>query len=474
MPSLKSIFFILITLNLIHESKAQTVINGDFEMHQAVTSRANLTNQEYNNLVDYSYSFGTYNGPGPNGGQMDLLTHLSGWSDSAFSGSWFVSFTAPGDEISLELSDSLYRGNWYTLTLYDRASRNGNGSPLVIGVSSNPKSFGSQIFVGDTPISGVWTKRTLSFQAPLTGKYITFTNQLPGVPPGSWTNLDLVEISNCVAGIELGPDLIVCDQDSIVIEGGNSSATYLWNDSSTNPFLVVHKTGEYWVEIQSPCGTARDTIKVQFSQKPNLDLGPDQRICTGDSILLELDTTFKKILWSNGKTGHQTSFSEEGWIWCRVENEYCSSVDSIRLKLENVSLELGNDTTLCEGENLVLSAVNSNSTYLWSTGTIDSILRVSTNNNIWVNVNNAYCGVLSDTISVKFLSIPNPKLKASDTICSGDTLIIKIPTTKFRSSVDKFSWVFSNGNSRRRKLLDYGTKWEVHNPGYTSNIPSRL
>ena len=60
---------------------------------------------------------------------------------------------------------------------------------------------------------------------------------------------------------------------------------------------------------------------------------------------------------------------------------------------------LGNDTTIIQGQTLILDAGNPGSDYLWSTGATTQILPVSLAGTYAVTVSN-YCGTDSDTIEV--------------------------------------------------------------------------
>ncbi len=60
---------------------------------------------------------------------------------------------------------------------------------------------------------------------------------------------------------------------------------------------------------------------------------------------------------------------------------------------------LGNDTTIQQGQTLILDAGNPGSDYLWSTGETTQTLPVSVTGTYSVNVSN-FCGADADTIEV--------------------------------------------------------------------------
>ena len=63
---------------------------------------------------------------------------------------------------------------------------------------------------------------------------------------------------------------------------------------------------------------------------------------------------------------------------------------------------LGNDTTILQGQTLMLDAANPGSEYLWSTGETTQTLPVSVSGTYTVNVSN-FCGADTDTIEVSVI-----------------------------------------------------------------------
>jgi hypothetical protein len=64
---------------------------------------------------------------------------------------------------------------------------------------------------------------------------------------------------------------------------------------------------------------------------------------------------------------------------------------------------LGNDTTIVEGQSLLLDARNPGATYLWSTGETTRMITVSNTGTYMVNVTNL-CGTDADTIEVSVIA----------------------------------------------------------------------
>ena len=176
--------------------QAQVLLNGDFENNTAVVDQINITNSMYNSLMSNSYAFGDWNGGGPNGGDMDIISSAT-YCDFAPHGLWYVALTSGGtDAISLELSLPLTVGESYLVTYFDRACPSiSAGPPLKFGVSLQNDNMGTVVHVADAPFqNGIWTTHSFTFVAPVAGSYLTVTCDSinSGTP---WTQLDAIYIT---------------------------------------------------------------------------------------------------------------------------------------------------------------------------------------------------------------------------------------------------------------------------------------
>jgi len=188
--------FILISITAIQiltnvsSSFAQQFLNGDFEKTSAPAGvdQINLSNDSFNSMMANSFAFGTY-------GDMDIINSAF-YSGAAQNGSWFVAFTGGGtDAISMELSSPLIAGKSYSISFWDKASSGFIPQEFQIGVSNDKSAFGTPVFTAEIPVTGVWTKRSFSFTAPLSGNYITV--QLAGANDISkWAQADNFSLSN--------------------------------------------------------------------------------------------------------------------------------------------------------------------------------------------------------------------------------------------------------------------------------------
>jgi gliding motility-associated-like protein len=126
-------------------------------------------------------------------------------------------------------------------------------------------------------------------------------------------------------------------------------------------------------------------------------------------------------------------FKKSGSYWLHANlNAGCTSYsDSIEVKVYNApsQINLGNDTTICPDNILLLNAGTGFASYTWNDGSADSIFKVSAPGNYFVAVQDG-CGiVLHDTIVVApHAPIPfNPLMDRFK--CNSDTLRLRMDTT---------------------------------------------
>ena len=115
-------------------------------------------------------------------------------------------------------------------------------------------------------------------------------------------------------------------------------------------------------------------------------------------------------------------------IYDRVLNS--SEVDSLYHEggWHLASVNLGNDTTLCQGQSITLHTNQVFTSYLWSTGAITPTIDVNTQGTYWLRATDANGFSASDTINITIL---NPKINngTDTTICAGTSITLHSQTS---------------------------------------------
>jgi len=213
--------------------------------------------------------------------------------------------------------------------------------------------------------------------------------------------------------INLGNDSSICQNDSIILNATSFNSTYLWQDNSSNPTFKVTQSGTYRVTVTNNCGSVSDSINVIVLPLPTVNLGIDTSICQNDTIILNATTTNASYLWQDNSTNPTFKVMHAGTYWVTVTNSCGSKTDSINISIKQLPvIDLGNDTTICQGQVVSLDASNPNAFYLWQNNSSSPNFIVRDAGTYWVVINNN-CGVISDTIIIEVkdcdcsLYIPN-------------------------------------------------------------------
>lgn len=123
-------------------------------------------------------------------------------------------------------------------------------------------------------------------------------------PCGKVSDTLLVNVN--MPSINLGPDQQLCSGSSILLDPGSRFLSYLWQDSSTAPTYRVTRAGTYHVTAVVPSNGTSTAIKVSdtivITQSPEFNLGPDQTICAGSTVILDPGSAFTNYRWQDGST----------------------------------------------------------------------------------------------------------------------------------------------------------------------------
>ncbi len=410
---------ILVLLVLICKfTYSQSFLNGNFENNSCTGDHINLTNPGYNSLMQNSTGYGTY-------GNLDIITS-STWGPPQ-NGSWFVAMTGNGtDAISLELSSPILMGNQYTISFYDRGGPGYTPFPFEIGLSTINNVFGTSVYISPlAPVIGVWSQRILTFTAPITANYITVRIS-GGTLSGTWSHVDNFQFVNNTISINLGNDTTLCPGDSLTLNATVTGGVYHWQNNSTNPTYIVTSQGTYWVTVNVGSVTVSDTIHINYSPNPIVNLGNDTALCDGQTLTLNATTVNCIYQWQNNSNSPTYHLTQAGTYWVKVTNQYhCFTNDTINVTYNPLPfINLGSDTSICIGNSILLDATQPNTTYLWQNNSISPTYNVLQSGTYWVNITNQYNCKNSDTINVMIISLPNVFIGNDTTLCNGQTLTL--------------------------------------------------
>ena len=236
------------------------------------------------------------------------------------------------------------------------------------------------------------------------------------------TYSDTVNISlHSPAVINLGADQNYCSPGSHVLSiPANTKGSVLWSNNSTAKSITVSNSGTYWVKVTNSCGVYRDTVKITYNQGASLDIGGDTiGKCNNAPANLVANITGGSYLWSNNATTRGISVASPGMYWLKYTDNCGTYYDTVHVvNLGMATVDLGMDTLICIGDQLVLDAGNPGGFYSWSTGVQTRTITVDTTGTYYVSANNG-CGPVWDTINVEVLMLPGDTIGDSAFFCDG-------------------------------------------------------
>ncbi len=249
------------------------------------------------------------------------------------------------------------------------------------------------------------------------------------------TGRDTITVTvNPVPVVALGPDVSICSGNSLTLDAGTQgpNATYLWSTGATSQTLSVATAGSYSVTVTNGSGCiGRDTINVTTGTAPVVALGNDTAFCVGGALTLDAgnQATGTTYMWSTGANTQAITVAASGTYSVAVTNAGgCIGRDTINVTVNpRPVVNLGNDTAICAGSSLTLSAgtQGANATYMWSNGATTSSITVSpaASGFYAVNVMDNGCSGF-DTIQVTVNPIPVVALGNDTTFCTGSSITL--------------------------------------------------
>ncbi len=288
--------------------------------------------------------------------------------------------------------------------------------------------------IGSTDVWGTITGNTITYAGSLT--LLAQSEDFASYPVSIESSISFV--GECFNDTTFFTSTITPPADSVLWDFGIAGTTA---DSSTllNPSYLYPDTGNYTVTLYSWLANVPDTATevVHISGK-FLTPFPDTVICNGANVVLFETPTQATFLWSNGSTNDSLTVSTASTVWVDVTFNGCTLRDSIEVKYNPFAFSLGNDTSLCPKQTLLLNATYLNAGYQWHDNSTSPTFLVKQSGIYWVDVTVNQC-TMRDSVTINYfqgiLDI------GRDTILCFDTSLYTI-----YSSPPGISYLWSDGS----------------------------
>ena len=142
---------------------------------------------------------------------------------------------------------------------------------------------------------------------------------------------DEVEIIlDAVPAVNLGPDQVVCNGATIVLDAMNPGNTYLWSTGASTQSITTSIPGLYIVQVTTPFGCqSQDQVEILESSTV-VNLGPDLTICGDQVTFLNAGNPGNAYLWSSGETTQSIVVTSAGTYSVQVTDaDGCIAEDEV-------------------------------------------------------------------------------------------------------------------------------------------------
>lgn len=250
-------------------------------------------------------------------------------------------------------------------------------------------------------------------------------------------------------------DTTLCQDQTLTLNPGVSDASYLWQDNSTLDSFKVSARGDYWVKVTKNGCSYSDSINVNYSTSKSASFGADTSLCSGDTLLLKANIPDAKYLWNTGSDSDSIKVTTTGKYWLKVETGFCITGDTITATFNPIpSFNLGDDTVICESQQLKLNIKVTGAQYLWNNGNTSDNLLVTSPGLYWASIQKSGCS-FRDSIYVSQVPKPPLNLGADTAICINSRITLNASSSLIQS------YLWNDGSTLPTYLVSQTGKYWV-------------
>ena len=272
---------------------------------------------------------------------------------------------------------------------------------------------------------------------------------------------DSVVISDYASPTVPLPDNVnLCAGGTVLLDPQNPGFSYTWSTAATTPTLTVGSPGQYWVDFEDGNGCdGSDTVLVVEIPAPVIGLPADTSACDGETVVLDATQPGLSYNWSTGSTQSQISLTSSETISLTVTNaDNCESTETVEVTFNPLpTIDLPEDTLICQDGTVILDPGNPTYTYSWSDGTNGSTLEVNAEGPILVDFTDVNGCQGSDFVFVSLVPFLEINLGEDLSVCGGDAILLDPDPTQTGTD-----YLWSTGDiTPSLEVTETGTFWVI-------------
>ncbi len=336
---------------------------------------------------------------------------------------------------------------WYYVTVtlisgctaVDSVKVNVNPLPVTSAFPDTTICFGENVTLTATGgITYIWSTLPPQITNIITVAPIDTTTFYVTVTDLGCSGVDSVIVNvNPLPLADAGLDPTICFGDSVQLLASGGTI-YSWSPPTglsavdiPDPFAMPADTTKYFVSVTLNGCSSSDSVTVNVNPIPIADAGNDTTMCFSDSVrLTAYGTPGYAYEWS---TGAVTQFiivspADTTEYYLTVTENGCSAEDTVLVNVNpRPDIFIGNDTTICESDTLILDPGSIYTGYLWNDGSTNQQYLAYLAGTYEVTVTNVYGCDDADTINLSVNPTPVVAINPQDPfVCYGNSVALTV------------------------------------------------
>lgn len=362
------------------------------------------------------------------------------WTKSIPKGSYVSLAPRNKSFVPTNIIDFTFLSNGTILVFSGVEKNNDNIFPILLTSDTSSNLKGCETFISPLNVSPI-SLTTGSFNhPPKNNNFITWSENI--------SSKDITQHfkdSSICLSLEQ-KDTLMCLGDSISISGVFQKTSGLFPDSLYNI---------------NGC----DSIVMRnliVSPRPQVNLGNDTTLCDGDQITLQnmIPSTLDKQ-WQDSFNIINFVVNNPGEYWLMEQNDCGEARDSITISLEpSPSISLGNDTSICEGKQIRLTAQTNGTQIVWDDHSTELIRDINQEGIYWVKSTSLRGCESSDTVEITLANCDESELKMPNVFTPNKDLLnnVFIPI-KFKGIKTAYLQIFNRWGEKLFETHDVEKGW---------------
>lgn len=249
-------------------------------------------------------------------------------------------------------------------------------------------------------------------------------------------------------GIAFAGENTICEGESALLFADPAATNVVWFlngaplPASGNP-VEVQQPGFYHALVYNQnCTVLSDSANLQVIALPNPVITPlgDPAICEGESVFISADPSATSVEWFlNGASLPEEGFvieaQEAGTYSAILYNQFCeiasNSIEVETIPLPDPAIAVSGETSICEGESVLLSAdLNATAIQWYLNGDLlpltEAQIEVQEAGQYYAILSNQHCTTQSEQVEIEVIAYPSAGIALSGdaSLCEGESVLL--------------------------------------------------